>query len=111
MIAAGSVEALATTFLNEAIRHSRHKFVRRCAPPVPLRLTATYLVEGSRNLSAEKRILLHHKGVHRRRPLCVAFIGVLWNRRHIATCSLAKSSKNLPPVFQVTACGFAESKF
>jgi hypothetical protein len=51
MIAAGSVEALAATFLNEAMRHSRHKFVRRCAPLVPLLLTGTHLVEGSRNLS------------------------------------------------------------
>ncbi len=51
MIAAGSVEALAATFLNEAMGHSRHKFVRRCAPLVPLLLTGTHLVEGSRNLS------------------------------------------------------------
>jgi hypothetical protein len=51
MIAAGAVEALAATFLNEARRHSRHKFVRRCAPRVPLLLTGTRLVEGSWNLS------------------------------------------------------------
>jgi hypothetical protein len=51
MIAAGSVEALAATFLNEGMRNSRHKFVRRCAPLVPLLLTGTHLVEGSRNLS------------------------------------------------------------
>jgi hypothetical protein len=51
MIAAGSVEALAATLLNEAMRHSRHKFVRRCAPLVPFLLTGTHLVEGSRNLS------------------------------------------------------------
>jgi acyl-CoA thioesterase len=51
MIAAGSVEALAATYLAQSMRHSRHKFVRQCAPLVPLLLTGIHVVEGSRNLS------------------------------------------------------------
>lgn len=51
MIAAGSVEALAVTYLDQGMRHSRHKFVRQCAPLVPLLLTGIHVAEGSRNLS------------------------------------------------------------
>lgn len=51
MIAAGSVEALAATYLNQSMRHSPHKFVRQCAPLVPLLLTGIHLIEGARNPS------------------------------------------------------------
>jgi hypothetical protein len=50
MIAAGSVEALAATYVNQGMRHSRHKFVRQCAPLVPLLLTGIHFIEGARNL-------------------------------------------------------------
>jgi hypothetical protein len=50
MIAAGSVEALAATYLNQGMRHSRHKFVRQCSPLVPLLLTGIHFIEGARNL-------------------------------------------------------------
>jgi hypothetical protein len=49
MIAAGSVEAFAATYLNQGMRHSPHKFVRQCAPLVPLLLTGIHLLEGARN--------------------------------------------------------------
>ncbi len=49
MIAAGSVEAIAATYLNQGLRHSSHKFVRQCAPLVPLLLTGIHLIEGARN--------------------------------------------------------------
>jgi hypothetical protein len=49
MIAAGSVEAFAATYLNQSLRHSPHKFVRPCAPLVPLLLTGIHLIEGARN--------------------------------------------------------------
>jgi hypothetical protein len=49
MIAAGSVEAFAATYLNQSMRHSPHKFVRQCAPVVPLLLTGIHLIEGARN--------------------------------------------------------------
>ena len=51
MIAAGSVEAFAATYLNQGMRHSPHKFVRQCAPLVPLLLTGIHLIQGARNLS------------------------------------------------------------
>jgi hypothetical protein len=51
MIAAGSVEAFAATYLNQSMRRSAHKFVRRCAPVVPLLLSGIHLIEGARNLS------------------------------------------------------------
>ena len=51
MIAAGSVEAFAATYLNQGMRHSPHKFVRRFAPLVPLLLTGIHLIEGARNPS------------------------------------------------------------
>jgi hypothetical protein len=51
MIAAGSVEAFAATYLNQGMRHSPHKFVRHCAPLVPLLLTGIHLIEGARNPS------------------------------------------------------------
>ena len=50
MIAAGSVEAFAATYLNQSMRRSPHKFVRQCAPVVPLLLTGIHLIEGARNL-------------------------------------------------------------
>jgi hypothetical protein len=50
MIVAGSVEALAATYVNQGMRHSRHKFVRQCAPLVPLLLTGIHFIEGARNL-------------------------------------------------------------
>jgi len=49
MIAAGSVEAFAATYLNQGMRHSPHKFLRRCAPLLPLLLTGIHLIEGARN--------------------------------------------------------------
>jgi hypothetical protein len=51
MIAAGSVEAFAATYLNQGMRHSPHRFVRQCAPLVPLLLTGIHLIQGARNLS------------------------------------------------------------
>ena len=51
MIAAGSVEAFAATYLNQGMRHSPHKLVRQCAPLVPLLLTGIHLIEGARNPS------------------------------------------------------------
>lgn len=51
MIAAGSVEVFAATYLNQGMRHSPHKFVRHCAPLVPLLLTGIHLIEGARNPS------------------------------------------------------------
>jgi hypothetical protein len=51
MIAAGSVEAFAAIYLNQGMRRSPHKFVRRCASLVPLLLTGIHLVEGAHNLS------------------------------------------------------------
>jgi hypothetical protein len=49
MVAAGSVEVFAATYLNQGMRHSPHKFVRQCAPLVPLLLTGIHLIEGARN--------------------------------------------------------------
>jgi hypothetical protein len=50
MIAAGSLEVIATTYLHQNMRHSRHKLIRRCAPLAPLLLTGIHFIEGSRNL-------------------------------------------------------------
>jgi hypothetical protein len=51
MIAAGSVEGFAAMYLNQSMRRSRHKFMRRCAPLVPFLLTGIHLIEGVHNLS------------------------------------------------------------
>jgi hypothetical protein len=51
MLAAGSLEVIATTYLHQSMRRSPHKFVRRCAPLSPLLLTGIHLIEGSRNLA------------------------------------------------------------
>jgi hypothetical protein len=50
MIAAGSLEVIATTYLHQNMRHSPHKLIRRCAPLAPLLLTGIHFIEGSRNL-------------------------------------------------------------
>lgn len=50
MIAAGSLEAFAATYASQSMRYSPHKFVRRCAPLVPLLLTSIHLIEGGHNL-------------------------------------------------------------
>jgi hypothetical protein len=50
MIAGGSLEVIASTYLHQTMRHSPHKFVRLSAPLAPLALIAVHLVEGSRNL-------------------------------------------------------------
>jgi hypothetical protein len=50
MLAAGSLEVIATTYLHQNMRHSSHKLIRRCAPLAPLLLTGIHFIEGSRNL-------------------------------------------------------------
>jgi hypothetical protein len=50
MIAGGSLEVFASTYLHQTMRHSPHKFIRLSAPLAPLALIAVHLVEGSRNL-------------------------------------------------------------
>jgi hypothetical protein len=55
MIAAGSLEVIATTYLHQSMRHSPHRFLRRSAPLVPFLLTAIHLIEGSQNLTLKNR--------------------------------------------------------
>jgi hypothetical protein len=62
MIAAGSVEAFAAIYLNQGMRRSSHKFVRRCAPLVPLLLTAVHLIEGAHNLSLKNNFYCANPG-------------------------------------------------
>lgn len=62
MIAAGSVEAFAATYLNQGMRHSSHKFVRQCAPLVPLLLTGIHLIEGARNPSLKNNYYCANPG-------------------------------------------------
>jgi hypothetical protein len=62
MIAAGSVEAFAATYLNQGMRHSPHKFVRQCAPLVPLLLTGIHLIQGARNLSLKNNYYCVYPG-------------------------------------------------
>jgi hypothetical protein len=62
MIAAGSVEAFAAIYLNQGMRRSSHKFVRRCAPLVPLLLTGIHLIEGAHNLSLKNNFYCANPG-------------------------------------------------
>ena len=62
MIAAGSVEAFAATYLSQSMRHSPHKFLRRCAPLVPLLLTGIHLIEGAHNLSLKNNFYCANPG-------------------------------------------------
>jgi len=62
MIAAGSVEAFAATYLNQGMRHSPHKIVRRCAPLGPLLLTGIHLIEGARNPSLKNNYYCANPG-------------------------------------------------
>jgi hypothetical protein len=62
MIAAGSLEAFAATYLNQSMRRSRHKFVRRCAPLVPFLLTGIHLIEGAHNLSLKNNFYCANPG-------------------------------------------------
>jgi hypothetical protein len=50
MIAAGSLEGVATTYFHQSMRRSSHKWIRRGAPLAPLALTGLHIIEGSRNL-------------------------------------------------------------
>jgi len=50
MIAAGSLETIATAYLHQSMRRSPHKFLRSVAPLVPLVSIGIHLIEGSRNL-------------------------------------------------------------
>ena len=50
MIAAGSIEAVTSTYVYREMRRSTHKLIRRFAPLVPLALTGIHIIEGSRNL-------------------------------------------------------------
>jgi hypothetical protein len=62
MIAAGSLEAFAATYVSQSMRHSRHRFVRRCAPVVPLLLTGIHLIEGAHNLSLKNNFYCANPG-------------------------------------------------
>jgi hypothetical protein len=62
MIAAGSVEAFAATYLNQNMRRSRHKFVRRCAPLVPFLLTGIHVIEGAHNLALKNNYYCANPG-------------------------------------------------
>ena len=62
MIAAGSVEAFAAIYLHQGLRRSSHKFVRHCAPLVPLLLTGIHLIEGAHNLSLKNNFYCANPG-------------------------------------------------
>jgi len=62
MIAAGSMEVFAAMYLNQSMRRSRHKFVRRCAPLVPFLLTGIHLIEGAHNLSLKNNFYCANPG-------------------------------------------------
>jgi hypothetical protein len=50
MIAFGSIEAVATSYLHQRMSHSSNEFVRRMAPWVPLAIIGVHIVEGTRNV-------------------------------------------------------------
>lgn len=62
MIAAGSMEVFAAIYMNQSMRRSRHKFVRRCAPLVPFLLTGIHLIEGAHNLSLKNNFYCANPG-------------------------------------------------
>jgi hypothetical protein len=62
MIGAGSMEVFAAMYLNQSMRRSRHKFVRRCAPLVPFVLTGIHLIEGAHNLSLKNNFYCANPG-------------------------------------------------
>jgi hypothetical protein len=55
MIAAGSIEVVATTYLHQCMHRSPHKFLRNFAPLIPLVLTGVHLIEGSKNLTLKNQ--------------------------------------------------------
>jgi hypothetical protein len=71
MIVAGSLEGLATTYLHQSLRHSPHRFARRCAPLAPLVLTGIHLIEGSQNLSLKNRLYCAIPGYSLTGNVCV----------------------------------------
>jgi hypothetical protein len=52
MIAFGAIEDVASTYLHQSMRRSRHKFIQRLAPAVPLALTTIHITKGYGVLTA-----------------------------------------------------------
>ena len=50
MIAFGSIEALATSYVHQRMSRSSHGFARRMAPWVPLAIIGMHAIEGTRNV-------------------------------------------------------------
>jgi hypothetical protein len=50
MIGFGSLEAVATTYLQQSMRSSSHKFIRHLATIMPIAIIGVHMIEGTSNL-------------------------------------------------------------
>jgi hypothetical protein len=104
MLAAGSLEVIATTCLHHNMRHSPHKLLRRSTPLAPLLLTKIHFIEGSRNLPAEKPVLLRVPGLRPGwQPLCATTVHTNRFNRQGEECQLGKPYEQPILAHKITA--------